>query len=588
VRLRLQNKFNDYYPFLLIFLVPLILLLVNPEWIYPEHWSVDSYLNHRYAFHFPLDDFHNDWYKAERVAWLIPLYLLKQVVGAYDLLLVWGVFAYWGLGLLYYGLLTNLYGRARAVATLPLIILYPHLISFSSGGGAYHSYCASLYFLASLFLLVKSLNHIRRKERTFLLLSGFFLGSTIITSLLYLNLLLIYPVLLYFKKEKLNFYRLRHLVVGFFLAYLFWSFLNIQFDRGWVSFLLRLETLFLHSNPEHLYNTWYKEFNSLFFLSHYCASYLGIFMGLGCANLFILWQKRKHTLSELILSWHAVLIVGLWFLWHAFGLQSLLPPDFSYPLQIPIFLTLPIFLPFRSGQNTTPLGSFQRFTLVSGCLFLFANIYSHNGRYNVSDLGIEKVTSFVFLVLFIVALLSLRNSKKKWSALFSIIMIASFYGYFNDPYKNYASNGCSFNRDSDQFVINIANKLRPLRQDPRDIFIYHSPQEKFPMKSCPGNSFQLGRVIHHISSIFGSPLYKIPGAVFLMSEDPYLIVDKQFFIRVYEQKGALVIISHLYEERLKRLKEIAESYEFSITEDEKFSYQLAERDIFIGVHTLKR
>ncbi|GEM_PF-3495534 len=585
--LRFHQKIIDYYPLLLIFLTPLVLHLISPEWLYPEHWSVDSYLNHRYAFHYPLPDFHNDWYKAERVAWLIPLHFLKKIVGGYNLLLVWGILAYWGLGLLYYSLLKSLYGRPGAVATLPFIVLYPHLISFNSGGGSYHSYCASLYFLSSLFFLIKSLKYSGKKERILLIFSGFFLASNIIISLLYLNLLLIFPALLYFKKEKLSFYRLGHLLIGVVLAYLFWSFLNIQFDRGWVSFLLRFETLSLHSDPEHIYNTWYKKFRSLFIFSYYSANYLGLFMGIACANLLVLWKKRKSTWSDHILSWHGVFVVGLWFFWHALGLQSLLPPDFSYPLQIPIFLTLPIFLPFSDAQNTSPLGSYMKFSLVSGCLFLMANIYSHNIHYKVMELGIEKVTSFVFLVAFIAAIYSLKSSKKKRTAVFSLLVIASFYSYFGDHYKNYSSNRCRFNRSTDHFVINIVNKLRPLRKKSRDIFIYHSPMEKFPIKSCPGNDFQLGRVLHHINSIFGSTLYEIPGTTFLMSDDPDIIADKPFFSRVHRRKGALVFISHKYEERLIRLKEIAEGYGFSIIEEDKFSYQLAQREIFIGVHTLK-
>ncbi len=130
----LKDLWGKYWIYFLIVAAPLILFVLNSEWIFPEPWIVDSYLNNRYAFFYGHFDFFHEPYKIERVSWHIILNWMTKIIGGRYLLEFWGLFSYILMGFLYFFNLNELYGKKRAQLFLPFIIFYPQLATHSSGG----------------------------------------------------------------------------------------------------------------------------------------------------------------------------------------------------------------------------------------------------------------------------------------------------------------------------------------------------------------------------------------------------------------------------------------------------------------------
>lgn len=582
-----------------ILVTPFIYFLFNREWLYPEVWSTDAYINHGYGYFYNLKGYQSNFYKVERTSWLVPLYYLKQLVGGYHLMIVWGMLAYLGLSSLYFLILRRLFNGRFLLLSVVLVATFPHLVSYVSGGGTYQNYAATLYFLAATLLWLIGLENTERKKTLFILVSGFFVGSTLISSLIHLNLLPLFLVLEYYKTKKVFYQNTLISLIGGGASFFIWSFLNFSLGRGWVSFSQRIDTLIHHTNPEHFYNSWYYGFYQLFFSEQVNALHLSFPMALFFINAFVIYFYRKHSLGETlkhnIFSVCACFYVLLWFGWHGIGMQSLYPSDFTYPLQVPLFLTLPalfnervmgnlqVFLP-KNDKWSLILASFTLWLLI-----LSVSYFNGDFRYSplLEDLHIE-ICLLVGLV-FVFGFTWAHRSPNKISSIGAIISLLIFYCFFGDEYKSGANGRCLFKEEADHFVINMLEHLRGVKGDPRHIHFFHNAQEMIPIKRphCHNMDLHVGATFHHISFLLGSRTFVGVGSTIFNEVNSLNLIDDEFFNRIYKKNGVLVLFSEFSQVYYRELSKFASKQGFSLELKEELHYDIVGNKLKGGVYTVR-
>jgi hypothetical protein len=585
IKVRLKELGKDYWVFLIIVLAPLSLYVINSEWIFPEPWIVDSYLSNRYAFFYDHLDFFHEPYKIERVSWHITVNWITKLIGGRYLLEFWGLFSYVLMGLLYYLNLSELYGRKRAQLFLPFIIFYPQLISHSSGGGTYHNLFTSNILLMSLWLWTKAMKTKKGPDLWFFsVLAGVFLGTDLISNFIHLNLGLLFFAIPLHLGKRVRVTDLMKLALGVLLGYIIWGLLNLIVIGDWVSFTRRFEILLKHTNPDHFFNSWYLPLESGFFLKKYSFKYLGAYLLSALVFLLMPFFNKSWRSWRYALAYHASFVVSLWFVWHALGIQALLPPDFSYSLQIPVFLAWPLF--FTEAPNLKKK-SFILLILATSALLMGSNTIF--GPWTDS---IFSGSNFIFksslLILLSSSLLLLNHRRQSigFESL-SLVVLIFFWAVIYDPYKKAKDEPCPQNKASYLFFNQSAQSLLSLDYKAHKYFVLNLPWAKTTIKSgvCQGLSWRYGAVLHSLDWAMASLLYRVPPSEVWSAQTYDEVLDDEFFRRIHRHRGRLVVFEPDFN-RLGNLRELATNEGLKLVEENSFKSTFLDQSFMAKVYQL--
>lgn len=460
-----------------ILLSPLLFLFTNPEWMYSPIDFFDSHFDQTYAYFYDTT-FHKNFYKAGRVPWIAPLFYLQKLVGPHLLSPTLALGSWVLIASLYFFLLKNIFGMTRSFLIFPWIVFYPHLIGMASGGFLYNNTAAVIYMLAALCLW--SSNFTTKRTWAIEVICGFLILSCLATNIVYVHLLLLFPIIDFIKKQNFRFTSYLYLLVGALGGLFFWCTINYLHNRPFWFFMPMFnmaENLILH--PENQAVWWLNltqilaapkaaSIHLVFFVAVYLASFV---------KLILDWFRKKPVD---ILACLFVFLFTLWTIWHFTGQTALTPPDFSYPLQIPMFLLLTQWLkdhPLHKMDYVFVLASgFLLWLCLYSAFFLQSNI-SFGGPYKlIFAMGL------LFIALTFLFLFKGRLSNK----IGYIIIIGFIYSMTSIEKRGHYEASCTIRADSTKSLINIMENLHNIDPSPERFFVFADyGQPVAPNKLCP-------------------------------------------------------------------------------------------------------
>ncbi len=350
-----------------------------------------------------------------------------------------------------------------------------------------------------------------------------------------------------------------------------WGSLNLIVTGDWVSFTRRLEILLKHTDPDHWFNSWYFPLESGFFMEKYSFKYLGLYLMSTLVFLLMpVFNKRWRSLSFL-LAYHAAFATLLWFLWQALGLQALLLPDFSYALQIPIFLAWPLIY-----SNDFDLKQRKLIFLVfilSGLLIIANTLVRHWTDTFFIEPGVilksSMLTSFVSLSLVLCISFAEKIKNIKF---FPLIILTFFYAFLSDQYKEANKEACVQNKGSYIFYQESIDFLLKIHNRPYKISVLNLPKEEMTITKgvCKGKTWRYGAVLHSMDWSMASLLYRVSPEVIWSAETYDEVIDDDFFESIKRHHAKLVVFEPDFD-RLENIKNLALQQGFLFKETHSFN-----------------
>lgn len=545
------SKHKNIALLFLILLSPLLFLLSNHEWMYPNPHNPDAFINHVYSYFYDIPNYRHFWYKSERTSWLVPLFYLKQLIGGINLAPFLALASWISLGSLFYIFFRNLYSPRKSLFFLPWVMYFPHLVGNSSGGGTYHNYGTSIYFLLCLIFWERAF---AKNKKIFFIISGIFLCSTITSSIIHLNLLLLLPILQYQLKEKFSFSHYLYLLIGIILALILWGGFSFYFDRGFLNFGRRFDILFRHINQYEEYQEWFYPLKSFFFLKKRFATYLSFLAICFVVNLIYLKNKfkEKKPFGSYSINVHAVFIICLWVLWHIQGTNTLYPPDFVYPLQVPLLWSIANTLPEPRYRYFRPITLITLGLLITSALSYFP--FNHASKIP------DPIYVGIFTTIGIIGVLILisRAPYRGLTRAGAIVAVILCFDAFNDKVMYINKNPCLYHKESHDLVFKIVDTALKYRKKPEQIFFYFDEGETLKLTNPICSLYPklpLGKIAEHIRMIIDD------------THDQLKLVDRiknADFYYLKKKKTIFLILGEKTDFFAKELQEKAKRYNFKL------------------------
>ncbi len=484
-----------------LLLSPLTHLLGDLEWIYPPaDWS-DAYINMAYSHFHDVPGYKADYYKAARVPWLAPLFQLQKLTGPELLTPVVVVGGWVALGAGYLWLLANLVGSGRALAVLPWLLFFPHIVGRATGGGTYHGLAALLYLLVSLTLWIKREGDDEGRAGW----AGVFLASALHTNILYLNFLLIYPLLDFRRDGRApRVLPLAWLLLGFIGGTIFWGATNAVHGRPLWFFLEMWRDTVGYLNPA-AQEKFHVPLSTLFFLDFGPGTYLVGLMAAFLAALARLasrlpraGQCREFLRAE-VLTLNYVFLFLLWVGWHAIGQTALHPHDFAYPLQLPAIMMVAAWLP-----EDTPARPW--WALAAAAVMAIVSFYA-GPQAELLDLYDRRAVILPTLAIgALLPLLTWVRLPRPLLAVAAALMLVAFAPITLSPHSG-GGLACQQGSAHHHFVLGLVAKLRGMVDDPYRVFVYPLENRVVPLPApCEGYDMRLEKFAHNTWLIMGDSL----------------------------------------------------------------------------------
>ena len=365
MRLREIAQRPDAGPIAILIAMPLVMALFGREWLYTTIRSLDPWYMIGYFTYYHDSTFQADHYKLQRLPWILPGWILYQVLGPLVANFLLHVGALVVSTVFVYLTLARLVWRSSAFLVAALLTVY---IPFhGSGGWDYQAAGAGAYYALTLYLLTRAAQ--AGEPRRLLVLAGAAFTAAVYTTIHLINFL---PVLaaLYFGvgRQAVSWASaktaLRNGAIGFVAVtvglclvntlvgrgpFFFWPLLKIVFERladptGQKPWLLAWPAFFKPPG-EFIY--------LLFLIATLCVVLARLAAAAGG------WRLGRVRLLLLV---QYVFLVVLWMAWQHNGHIALWPAIFAHVLVIPAFLALGGLL----GGVPSPTERVPRALLVAG------------------------------------------------------------------------------------------------------------------------------------------------------------------------------------------------------------------------------
>lgn len=460
----MSNKLTRVLTVVVICCLPLLYLLINQEWLYAHPSSSDSIINQAFSFFYDVPEYKIGYYKASRVPWLALLFYLQKIVGPY-LLTGFVIAGGWVItGLAYYFLLKNIRGHRVAILLLPWIVFFPNLVGINAGGGTYQNSGAVIYFILGLVAWTKE--HEKSAGR-YPILAGFLLASSIYTSIIYVHLLLLFPVLEIVRGRALSLKRYIHLFLGAIGATAFWGLVNYLHGRPFWFFQVMIDTFWTYMSAPEKQLAWWKPFSVDLFFDQSTGPYLCFHVSLLIISLIrVASVDRNRGFAQNILAWHFIFLSLLYGFWQAIGQTSLSPPDFIYPLQLPGFLMVADWLGKESEEKSFP----HLKGILSATGLWFALYFTQTLRIQEITQGYGLLT-IGYSLLMSGLLLRFIFPSPKWLKASALLFIGLTYSYLSvEP--RHLNPYCKIRSEAHTALIDTIINIQQVEQNPRKVFVY--------------------------------------------------------------------------------------------------------------------
>jgi hypothetical protein len=450
---------------------PLLYVFSNSEWLYPEPMIYDSLLSNYFSYYYE-DMKKFTWYKSARIPWNVFIFYLQKITGPYNLIPTISMLFTVVLGMTYFYFLKSFAGFRRAFLLLPWIVFFPLLISFQSGGGTYHNYASTFTFMLSLFFYNEAL---KKNNSSYSCLSGFLLCTTLMMSIIHLNLFLLYPCIHLFQSKKPGPKQIYSFIAGFIISIAFWGLINKLHGNQFFPHFEIFNILFRHLEDDPEFSGIHIFLKDLFFERQvFYLNYLWV--GLSLCIIYVLKSRReKGPLSQTIFQYHGIFVGILWIFWNEIGQQALYPPDFSYPLHVPFFLAIALM------QEDSKMTRSDVYSTLFVSLVLFTiTLFSTNTAYKY--LGPYFSTTF-YLGLFVLTASFLIFTRLPLIHKSGYFMVLAFLFLELSLEPKAAAPGCTIRRSAHDATIDIVEAMKKWEPNPIHQFIYYFSDDQITLAS---------------------------------------------------------------------------------------------------------
>ena len=477
-----------------IILSPLLYLLFSQEWLYTPLQSMDGYLDFGYSFFFDNGNFHMHTYKGARTPWLSIIFYLQKLTGPNFFSPILTVTFLLTVTSLYFYLIKTIFNIRTALLIIPWIVFFPHLFGIVTGGIAYNNTLAVCYFLTGLIFWTKrTLGH----QRLLAFLAGFFVASAIFTNIVYLNLLLLFPVIDHHLKKQFKSKDYFAGAIAFTFSIPFWGLVNVLHNRKFLFFTNMMSYIKMYIlNPSNQ-SVWWRGLGELG--EHPAVStthlvFISAFFLTAIARLCLVKSFPK------ILTWHYAGLVLLWCLWHYTGQAALWPSDFSYPLQIPCILMIASWIPAANLSKKDII-----LALISAA-FLWLCLYFSYPLKSLVDIGSGKANIVLAAVATVALIFIFAARRVKYANIASFVLLGFVFSAINFEPRSTAGFNCSVRKQSYNSQMHISENLMAITPGPSRFYFFVGPVKDknladrtclydnvIPLKEIPRNiMFMLG------------------------------------------------------------------------------------------------
>jgi hypothetical protein len=494
--------------------VPLVLLLLNQNWIYPKYSNLDEWMYVGLGYNYFDPAFYTTNYKISRLPWV----LMEAIVrGSFPPLvsswiLAFGVLALGNIAL--YFALKIPFGRFPAL--FACIFIAGFTFMYANGGADYHNTLAgAFYCLAMLFCARCAHQRLPLRDLAFF---GASIALSIHTNPLFVNLapILFAQYLMCYRADHLNFPPLISAVflaaVGAVGVTFLLGFINMSLGRQFLFFDQQFRLLSSFIADSSLQKPWWEPWSSYWFLD---MQYLGaLFAGtlLSVTTIFIaapLKSVSARYANSIIFSAAYLCGVLIWVFWQSIGQTALQPRYFAFPLGFPLSGAV-------GAAMATAVARQSRTWLLTGAsvCFAVATIAGiHNATLVNTLLGgfsypLGARVAIAFSVAFAI-LLFVRRSL--WFAPLAALALSTANAISVFAVSDYSAGTCEMNRNAYELILDAANVLRKTRIAGSKIFLFSDDGEEFKLGAgCDGMQGPLS-FVHDAIGAAGDFRYVAPA-----------------------------------------------------------------------------
>jgi hypothetical protein len=539
---------------------------------------IDSYADMAYSYFFNHSIVNPYFYKAARVPWVSLLYFIQMAVGPFILMPLMICVSWVLLGFLYFLLVRNLFGSFRALYILPWLVFFPHLVGSSSGGGLYNNCAAMSYFLIGLLIWIYRSDILEKKSDIFkCVVIGILVSSSVFTNIIYINLLLIFPLTDFLKKRKTPLSNYLGVLTGLLISTVFWGAVNSHYGRPFrfMKYMVGQTWTFV-SSPESI-SPWWHPVQEVFTSGLY-ESYLLIMLTSLYLVALLRWIQKfavTRVWRQDVLTAHYIFIFSLWIFWQWFGVTSLSPTDFLYPLELPAFLMVASWLETRELKKE----DLMRVAAVTLMLWSFSLI----------SLFIRKsfiVVEIGFLWLYFLFIGSLIfiffvNGERKLKYGYYILMAFLFALLSIDSHMQLKEN-CTYREDSYRSVNQVITSLAAIDEPKRFVFFADMTQQFDVTGRCLyRGTFRPAEVARVANVIIGShiaDLGKTAGE----------LTDEDFYNLSFLKDPKLVLFQNENPEFASKVLSRISDHGFGLDKIFSSSVKILDHDIYYDVYQIKQ
>lgn len=397
---------------LILLIVPLILLLIDNRWIFPNPFfgMADDWLYTGYFLNFEsfYSVFGNMWfgntYFVGRLPWIIPGYVIYNLFPVHISVYVLHLLFYYCSVISLYLILKNTVSEQAGFISSLLFLFYPYFMR--EIGANYVSGAIIAYLLLALLMITKSKNS--KNRYIFLFFAGFFsmlmLFSNLFTVVFLLTIGLYYIVIYYDCIVKAIASSAAAFALGAFSSFGFMCLFNMILTGSFDFYSPQIRALFFYSTWT---NIWWYPISAWFFKTNWIIFPI---IGIVISVVYIITQLHSPEKRNIVHLFFPLNYLILFFLFLGLELSGkpVLEHTFYNALLIPLFF-------LASGPFFDRI--FKKFTLKNGIYFSYLCTVILIFGYFLGTKG-STVASFI-------------TTTHLWTVAVFIIAIFTFWYCFN-------------------------------------------------------------------------------------------------------------------------------------------------------------
>jgi hypothetical protein len=339
---------SDLLNCLLLVAIPIVMSIVNSEWLYTPIRGIDPWVNVGYFLHYADPEFGAGYYKAARLSWIIPgfiaYHVFQPVVANYVLHMGCLILSV----LFLYLTIARLFGTAVAFAIAACFAVFIHI--HGSGGWDYQNAAAGAFYIVALYTLTHAV--LSKTPHWPAIGAGAAYAAAVHATIGFVNLapILVFHCFALYRYQYARSPSWRYVLTfgtcvlsGALALTVLLGLFNIAVGREFIFFRQLLELVISYVGDSQMQAAWWLPWSEGWFLDVSYLSYLilGVAVLVGCIICTIWWMLGwRINAIAVCLQAQYIFIALLWVLWQSLGHTALQPDYFAYPLYPVMFFAL--------------------------------------------------------------------------------------------------------------------------------------------------------------------------------------------------------------------------------------------------------